>query len=375
MIADIQDKSIKDVYQTSIIQQTAYWSEVKTQQGELTQAYNFKIKTEDLFLTGRADAPYTVGDVLITLRYLDDQHCIAYVPYGPEIEPDTENQGYFLEQFSESLRGLLPATCLMIRYDLSWQSIWAKEEDYYDIHGRWKGLPERRLQELRINFGTEFWNLRKANTDILPSNTIFMNLRQDQDQLLGNMKSKTRYNINLARRKGVQVREVGFESLEIWYDLYKQTAFRNQFLLHDLHYFRIVLTARAKGSSSPADVQLLIAEVDGQPLAAMFLIITGNRGTYLYGASASEKRNFMASYALQWRAMQIAKQKGCTEYDFFGVSPDADQSHPMYGLYRFKSGFGGEVYRRMGCWDYPLNKEKYQYYAAQEFKNQSYHLN
>ncbi|MGO1788252.1 MAG: lipid II:glycine glycyltransferase FemX [Sphingobacterium sp.] len=375
MIADIQDKAIKDVYQTSIIQQTAYWSEVKTRQGELTQAYNFKIKTDDLFSHPFNDETYIIGDLLIILRYLDPHHCIAYVPYGPEVEPDTENQGYFLEQLSESLRLLLPPSCIMIRYDLSWQSIWAKEDDCYDIHGNWLGVPNRRIQELRLNFGTEFWNLRKANTDILPSNTIFMDLSRNHDHLLGNMKSKTRYNINLAKRKGVQVRSVGLESLAIWYELYRQTAIRNNFVLHDLDYFRIVLTARAHESRSPADVQLLIAEIDGQALSAMFLVITGRRATYLYGASASENRNYMGSYALQWRAMQIAKERGCTEYDFFGVAPDADQSHPLYGLYRFKSGFGGTVYHRMGCWDYPLDKENYHYYSAQEFKNQSYHMN
>src|SRR5690606_13636050 len=113
--------------------------------------------------------------------------------------------------------------CIMIRYDLSWQSIWAKEDDCYDIHGNWLGVPNRRIQELRLNFGTEFWNLRKANTDILPSNTIFMDLSRNHDHLLGNMKSKTRYNINLAKRKGVQVRSVGLESLAIWYELYRQT--------------------------------------------------------------------------------------------------------------------------------------------------------
>ncbi|MGO1595190.1 MAG: lipid II:glycine glycyltransferase FemX [Sphingobacterium sp.] len=375
MIADIQDKAIKDVYQTSIIQQTAYWSEVKTQQGELTQAYNFKIKTDDLYSGRPTDETYIIGDLLIILRYLDNQHCIAYVPYGPEIEPDIENQGYFLEQLSESLRQLLPPCCIMIRYDLSWQSIWAKEGDCYDIHGDWIGVPKPGIQELRLNFGTKFWNLRKANTDILPSNTIFMDLTQDQDQLLGNMKSKTRYNINLAKRKGVQVRTMGLESLDVWYELYRQTAIRNNFVLHDLDYFRIVLTARANDSRSPADVQLLIAEIDGQPLSAMFLVITDRRATYLYGASATENRNSMASYALQWAAMQIARQKGCTEYDFFGVAPNADQSHPMYGLYRFKTGFGGSIYHRMGCWDYPLDNEKYRYYCAQEFRNQSYHMN
>jgi len=374
MIADLEDKQIKEIYRTSIIQQTAYWSEVKKMQGVQSVAYNFKVKSSDLFFSPTEDT-YIVGDLLIIIQHLDSEHCIAYVPYGPEVEPDPENQGYFLEQLSESLRTYLPPSCIMIRFDLAWESLWAKEEDCYDIHGNWIGVPEKRIQELRFNFNTENWNLRKANTDILPSNTIFMNLNMSEDEILGNMKSKTRYNINLSTRKGVQIRSLGIDNLDVWYELYRQTAQRNNFFLHDINYFKVVLSAKANDTQSPAQVFLLVAEVDEKPLAAMFLVLSGNRGTYLYGASATENRNYMATYALQWKAMQIAKENGCTEYDFFGISPQADESHPMYGLYRFKSGFGGQVYHRMGCWDYPLNKEKYNYYSSMEFQNQSYHLN
>ncbi len=373
MIAELEDKEIKQVYKTSIIQQTAYWSEVKNLQGLHTRAFNFRTKQSDLYIDSKNDA-YFIGDLLIVIQPIDREHSIAYVPYGPEVEPSEENQGYFLEQLSESLRTFLPLKCIMIRYDLPWQSLWAKDESCYDLHGNWLGVPEKSIQEIRLNYSTAHWRLRKANTDILPSNTMFMDLRKDTDMLFESMKPKTRYNINLSKRKGVNVRSLGIESLEIWYDLYRQTAARNNFFLHDIHYFRIVLSARANDTSSPADVYLLVAEVEDKPLAAMFLVISANRGTYLYGASASENRNYMATYALQWRAMEMAKERGCTEYDFFGTAPNPDPSHPMYGLYRFKKGFGGEMYHRMGCWDYPLDMEKYSYYTSMEFKNQRYHL-
>lgn len=373
MISDLEQKDNSHLYKTGIIQQTAYWSAVKKLQGIDSLAYNFRTKAEDLFCKP-SEETFVVGDFLIMLQYLDKDNCIAYVPYGPETEPSEEQQGYFLEQLSEALRHYLPTNCILIRYDLSWQSQWANEDDCYDLHGNWIGLPSRRVQEMRVNFNTEFGNLRKANTDILPSNTIFMNLRESDDVLLGNMKSKTRYNINLAKRKGVRIESLGLESLEIWYELYRQTAKRNNFFLHDINYFRIVLSARANNSESPADVYMLVAYVDDEPLAAMFLVVSANRATYLYGASSTENRNYMGTYALQWRAMQLAREKGCTEYDFFGISPDADPAHPMYGLYRFKSGFGGQVFHRMGCWDYPLDKRKYEYYSAMEFQNQSYHI-
>jgi len=373
MIADIEDKAIKQIYRTAIIQQTAYWSKVKEMQGLTSKAYDFRVKSADLFVDAKEDA-FIVGDLLILIQNLDADHCLAYVPYGPEIEPSEENQGFFLEQLSESLRTYLPKNCILIRYDLSWESHWAKDEDCYDLQGNWLGVPEKRIQEIRLNYNTENWNLRKANTDILPSNTIFMDLRKDQDSLMAAMKPKTRYNINLANRKGVTIKSLGMESLPVWYELYKETAQRNNFILGDINYFRIVLTAKANDTESPAQVYLLVAEVDETPLAAMFLVVSGNRGTYLYGASATQNRNYMATYALQWKAMQMAKDFGCVEYDFFGVSPTADPSHPMYGLYRFKSGFGGEIYHRLGCWDYPLDKQKYNIYSSMEFKNQSYHL-
>lgn len=373
MIADIERKQIKEVYRTTIVQQTAYWSEVKRMQGLETEAFNFKAKYSDLF-SEPDQRVYFVGDLLVLIQRVDKDHTIAYVPYGPEVEPEEEKQGYFLEQLSEGLRSFLPASCIMIRYDLSWQSHWAKDLDCYDAEGNWLGVPDRRIQELRLNYATERWNLKKANTDILPSNTIMMDLRKTDDMLLSSMKPKTRYNIHLSARKGVGVREMGLESLDIWYELYRQTAVRNRFFLHDIRYFKIVLTARANDTLSPADVRLLVAEAGGKPLAAMFLVITAHRGTYLYGASSSDNRNFMATYALQWRAMQLAREKGCTEYDFFGVAPRNDVSHPMYGLYRFKKGFGGHMYHRLGCWDYPLQEQAYQYYASMEFKNQGYHL-
>jgi lipid II:glycine glycyltransferase (peptidoglycan interpeptide bridge formation enzyme) len=104
----------------------------------------------------------------------------------------------------------------------------------------------------------------------------------------------------------------------------------------------------------------------------MFLILSRERGTYLYGASSSENRRFMASYAVQWEAIRKARDFGCTEYDMFGCAPNSRQSHPLYGLYRYKRGFGGRLYHRMGCWDYPFLPDEYKLLKAQEVNNQSY---
>lgn len=373
MLSDVQNKAVEELYTTPIVQQTAFWSEVKNKLGTNTLAVNFKSRLSGLYHSVENDA-LIASDMLVVLQQIDKRHSVAYIPYGPELEPNEEFQGVFLEELSESIRSFLPKNCILIRYDLCWESYWAKEVDNFDQNGKWKGEPESSAQEFRFNFNTENWNFKKSFSNILPSNTIFLNLNPDLETLLQRMKSKTRYNIGLAQRKNVTVHETGIDDIALWYELYKETAFRNRILLNDIKYFNAVLSAKADDSRSPADVRLLVAKNGDKPLAAMFLVMTGNRGSYLYGASSSENRNFMATYALQWEAIRISKANGCTEYDMFGVSPSPDPNHPLYGLYKFKSGFGGDIFHSLGCWDYPLDDEKYALFRAMELNSRGYHL-
>jgi lipid II:glycine glycyltransferase (peptidoglycan interpeptide bridge formation enzyme) len=206
------------------------------------------------------------------------------------MESGDELQGEFLEEISESLRYFLPKHCILIRYDLPWESQWANEDDFFDRHNNWIGPPAKRNQEFRLNFNTNKWNLVKANSDILPSNTIFIDLKKDKNELLKKMKSKTRYNIRLFQRKGLSVRNVGLQNIEIWYSLYKETAKRNNIFLDGINYFKTMLNTKSNNSLSPAEVELLIAGLNGKPLAAMFLAISGRRGTYLSGASSPVKK-------------------------------------------------------------------------------------
>ena len=121
------------------------------------------------------------------------------------------------------------------------------------------------------------------------------------------MKPKTRYNIRLSLRKGVEVRSVGMEGLPVWYELYTETALRNDLTLNDFSYFQSMFASKMECSDSDVNVQFLIVYYDGMPLAAMFLVLSAYRATYLYGASSSASRNVMPTYALQWEAIQIAK--------------------------------------------------------------------
>ncbi|MFZ5431147.1 MAG: lipid II:glycine glycyltransferase FemX [Bacteroidota bacterium] len=373
MITDVHPKPTGQLFRTPIVQQTAFWSQVKENLGNTTLALNYK--TDYPAITGpSAQSGWVESDLLITLRKPDRYHSVAYVPYGPEFEPAEEEQGRFLEELSESIRSFLPSDCIMIRYDLCWESYWAKSESDFDVDGNWLGEPDLYAREMRFNFNTVNWNFHKSYHNILPSNTVFVDLRRDLPEILLSMKPKTRYNIHLAVRKGIHVKTLGIDQIHVWYELYLETAARNRLYVHDLKYFEAVLAARELDAEDPAGVFLLVAEWENIPLAAMFLIVTGNRGSYLYGASSSAHRQLMAPYALQWEAIRISKQMGCTEYDMFGVSPNPDPMHPMYGLYRFKTGFGGNIFHSLGCWDYPFMDDQYNWFRTSEMNSQGYHL-
>lgn len=355
MDLQVQSKNHTKIYRSSVLQQTSFWSEFKRKQGFEVKAFEMKARTADLYPESKS-VNAVEDDLLVILQSADNGQSIAYVPYGPKINPSDESKGPFLEALSELLRSHLPAKCAMIRYDLPWESPWAKEKDFFDENGHWIGPPKKENQEMRLNFTTHNWRLEKAPTNILPSDTFFMDLRKSEEQLLAGMKGKTRYNTRLAARKGVTVRQVGFEELEIWYKLYRETCLRNDMVLHEIEVFKTIFKAKWSDPRSSADLELLIAEKDGLPLAAMFLVYSNQCASYLYGASSSSNRHYMAPYALQWEAIKRAKARGCRDYDMFGSSPNPDPSHPLYGLYRFKRGFGGYLFHRMGCWDYPIDR-------------------
>ena len=368
----VETKNISQIEQTSIVQQSPFWSEIKKKQGVASKAFDFSLKPEDLSSKNTISSEVR-DDLLVLLQPVSKNQKIAYVPYGPKFEPPEEQQGLFLEELSETIRSYLSKDCLAIRYDLLWESPWAKDSDRY-LAGDWIGPPPAYNQEFRINFNTSNWNLKKSNTNVLPSDTLFIDLRKTDAQLLSEMKSKTRYNVRLSERKGVLVRRAGLEEIGFWYELYKQTCNRNKIFLHEMENFRTVLNAKTSNTTSPAEVELLIAELNQVPVAAMFLVFSGQRSTYLYGASSDENRSSMATYALQWAAIKRSREKRCVEYDMFGIAPFNDPSHPMYGLYRFKTGFGGNVFHRMGCWDYPLQKDDYELFSMAEFNSLGYYL-
>ena len=176
-----------------------------------------------------------------------------------------------------------------------------------------------------------------------------------EDDLLAGMHPKTRYNIRLAERRGVRVRAGGAADIDPFYAVLEETARRDRFLVRGRPYFAAMWrTCLAAGLG-----WLLLAEADGQLLAGAIIFRLGNTAWYLYGASANHRRELMPAYAVQWEAIRRARAAGCTLYDFRGVSGDLDEANPLYGLYRFKRGFGAELVEFVGEWDRPVRPLTY----------------
>lgn len=191
-------------------------------------------------------------------------------------------------------------------------------------------------------------------------NTIILDLTQDEGELLAAMKSKWRYNIRLAERQGVTVQHGTTDDLPLLYDMYRETALRDGFIIRPVEYYRDAWGSFVEsGLAHP-----LIARVNGDTVAMVLLFRFGDRAWYMYGASRSQHREKMPNHLLQWEAMRWAKSVGCTVYDMWGAPDELDETDPLWGVYRFKQGFGGTFVQRMGAYDYPASRLGYWCYSV-----------
>ncbi len=200
---------------------------------------------------------------------------------------------------------------------------------------------------------------------IQPARTIAIDLRGNEEDWLARMKQKTRYNIRLAEKKEVVVTQS--DDIQAFYQLMSVTGQRDGFGVHSLDYYRQAYELFAPKQACA----LLLAHYNDRLLAGLLVFRRGSRAWYLYGASNEEERNRMPAYLLQFEAMRWAAQRGCTWYDLWGV-PDADEetleagfssrSDGLWGVYRFKRGFGGDLKRSVGAWDRVYNRPLYALY-------------
>jgi lipid II:glycine glycyltransferase (peptidoglycan interpeptide bridge formation enzyme) len=190
-------------------------------------------------------------------------------------------------------------------------------------------------------------------------NTVFLNLDGTEDDWLSRMKQKTRYNIRLAQKKGVTVRQIALDELPLFYRMYAETSLRDGFAIRSENYYCQVWKSFIQQNMATG----LIAEVENEPVAGLMLFYFANRAWYLYGMSTDKQREKMPNYLLQWEAMRLAKAKGCNVYDLWGAPDIFDETDRMWGVYRFKEGLGGEVIKTIGAWDYTPHPILYRLYT------------
>ena len=192
-------------------------------------------------------------------------------------------------------------------------------------------------------------------------NTVMIDLSASEDEMLARMKQKTRYNVRLANKKGVRVRVGSKDDLPMLYKMYAETSLRDGFVIRDEGYYRTVWQTFMVSKSPTCEP--LTAEVDGEPVAAIFVFYFAGRAYYLYGMSRQAHREKMPNYLLQWEAMRRAKAMGCLMYDLWGAPDEFNEDDSLWSVFRFKEGLGGEVVRTLGAWDYTPRPLWYKMYS------------
>jgi lipid II:glycine glycyltransferase (peptidoglycan interpeptide bridge formation enzyme) len=208
-------------------------------------------------------------------------------------------------------------------------------------------------------------NYTLSQESIQPPRTILVDLRGNEGEILSRMRQKTRYNIRLAERKGVEV--CSSNNISEFYRLLKETAHRDGFGVHEENYYQ----SACQLFHSTGRCEIFLASVEQEVVAGIMVFRQGVRAWYFYGASSDRHREKMPTHLLQWRAILWAKESGCLEYDLWGI-PDEEEdelersfqthSEGLWGVYRFKRGFGGKVVRSAGPWDKIFNPDIYRFY-------------
>ena len=267
---------------------------------------------------------------------------LAYVPKGPAVDLGDEEAAGALLAAIRPIARRQRAVCLKVEPN--------REDDPVLAGG---------LRKL---------GFRPSPQMVQPRRTILVELDGEPEALLERMRQKTRYNVRLAARKGVTVRAGDEADLPAFYRLLQVTAERDRFAVHSLEYY----AAAHRLFVPTGQGRLLLAEHEGQLLAGLVVFGFGDTACYMYGASSDESRNLMPNYLLQWEAMRWAKELGCRSYDLWGVPDEdegaleaqfADRNDGLWGVYRFKRGFGGRLVRTPGAWDLVYAPLRYRLYT------------
>ena len=349
-----------DSLSESHLLQSSQWAEVKTRFGwqpfylvwdQSGNDLEFKVHSED-----EIRGKNTVAAALILERKAFRGLSVMYVPKGPILQDWSDDQ--LRQRILSDLENFAKesgAVHIKIDPDIVIGRGVPVEVDEEPV-------PQGKLIE--GEFSARGWLF--SSDQIQFRNTILIDLRQGEDQLLNRMKSKTRYNIRLASRKGITIRYGDDTDLDYLYNMYADTSLRGGFTIRGEEYYNYLwqtFMGEDLDSEIDAIAQPIIAEFDGKPVAAAVMFRFGGRAWYLHGMSLPEHSDKMATYLIQWEGMRWAKDNGCVSYDMWGAPDQFNSDDSMWGVYRFKRGFGGEVTRTIGAWDFPVKPILYQAYT------------
>jgi len=260
-----------------------------------------------------------------------------------------------------SLRGRMPDKDLISALSdlaIEEKAVFIKLEPDYIVR-RWSNEKGKVVQPPIVNEAVDFskFGLVQDPKSLYDPHSFELDLTLSEDDLLANMHAKTRYNIRLAEKKGVEVKvESNEKGLEKFLNLFADTLKRQKFYFHSPEYFRQLWPIFHKAGM----VDILTAEYQGKTLSAWILFNFKDRLFYPYGASSSENREIMSSNLICWQAICFGKEKGLKKFDLWGgLGPDADSNHPWYGFHRFKLGYGPDLIDYAGSWDLVNNDMLY----------------
>ena len=316
-------------------QQSLEWSKVKT-----------SWKTEVILAEDKNKN--IIGSLTVWIRKIPIFGHIMYAPRGPIC--DVHNKEV-LEQLTEGAKELAKkykAIVLRIEPDIKSDDIEFKNN----------------MIELGYKIKDDAKNFRE---EIQPRYVFRLDIKgKTEDEVFKNFHQKTRYNVRLATKKGVTVKDGTREDLKDFHKIMITTGKRDGFIIRPLEYFE-----KMYDELGQEHMKILMAYYEGKPISGVIPIIYGNKTWYLYGASSNEHRNLMPNYLLQWEGIKYAISQGKDMYDFRGVSGVVDENHPQYGLYRFKKGFNAEFTEFIGELYIPFRPIWYKMYKLTEklYKN------
>ncbi len=196
-----------------------------------------------------------------------------------------------------------------------------------------------------------------AGRPLFTKYTFQLNLDHSEEELFERLESKTRYNVNLAHKKGVQIFEnTTKEGMQQYVDILAETTKRQGFYAHNTEYFTKMFDHLAPSGI----MRIFTAVYEGKVLVSWILFIHNGVLYYPYGASRREHRDVMASNLLMWEMIRFGKAQGCHVFDMWGsLGPEPNQSDPWFGFHRFKKGYGGDLVEFLGTYDLVTNPSMY----------------